>query len=158
MNPFRLLLIAAGLHLVTATFAGDRTVVLQARVELLDGGYGHTRVVVQRTGIAADTLFTGIGGCLRLVLREDERVLLTFQLEGHVTKVVEVNTAHAFSQFSKDRQRKVAFAVELMPQNADGSLAFAAPVGHVTFARGGLMKVAYDSQLVTLPVAETAAL
>lgn len=157
MNTLRTALLTAGLHLLTATLASDRTVVLSAKLEPLDGGSARTRVVVQQAHGAADTVLTGAGGTLRLVLQEDARVLLTFLQEGYVTKVVEVNTANAFSRFSDDKQRKVAFTVELIPQNDDRTLAYAAPVGHVTFAKGGLMKVAYDRQLVTLPVVETVA-
>jgi hypothetical protein len=157
MNTLRTALLTAGLHLLTSALAGDRTVVLSAKLELLDGGTARTRVVVQDAHGATDTVLTGAAGTLRLVLQEDARVLLTFLQEGYVTKVVEVNTANAFSRFSDERQRKVAFTVELIPQNADKSLAYAAPVGHITFAKGGLMKAAYDRQLVTLAVAETMA-
>lgn len=156
MNALRTLAAAASLMLASASFAGEREVTFHGKVVTLDGGTRNTAVIIQRTGQVADTTEVGFGGFFNLALAENEHALLTFTQNGYVTKVVEINTTNCISKFSKEDSRKVRFDVELLPQNEDKSLAFAAPVGHVTFAKGGLVKVQYDHNLVTLPVQENA--
>lgn len=156
MNAFRTLAAAASLMLACATFAGEKSVTFHGKVITVDGGTRKTTVIIQRTGQLADTTQVGFGGLFSLTIGENEHAVLTFSQEGYVTKVVDINSANCISKFSKDDSRKVRFDVELLPQNDDKSLAFAAPVGHVTFAKGGLLKVRYDYDMITLPVQESA--
>ncbi len=156
MNALRTLAAAASLMLASASFAGEKEVTFHGKVVTLDGGTRETTVIIQRTGHQADTTQVGFGGLFNVTLAENEHAMLTFTQNGYVTKVVDINTANCISKFSKDDSRKVRFDVELLPQNEDKNLAFAAPVGHVTFAKGGLLKVQYDHNLVTLPVQENA--
>lgn len=151
MNALRSLIAAASLLIAGSTFAGAKSVAFHGKVVTTDGGARNTLVIVQRVGHVADTLEVGFGGQFNVVLNENEQALITFLQQGYVTKVVDINTSNSISKFSKEDSRKVRFDVELIPQNTDKSLAFAAPVGHVTFAKGGLLKVAYDHQLVVLP-------
>ncbi|HMW97572.1 MAG: hypothetical protein JST41_05655 [Bacteroidetes bacterium] len=154
MNTFRTLAAAASLLLASATFAGEKEVTFHGKVVTLDGGTRKTTVIIQRAGQQADTTEVGFGGLFSMNLGENEHALITFTQNGYVTKVVDINTTNCISKFSKDDSRKVRFDVELLPQNEDKNLAFVAPVGHVTFAKGGLLKVSYDHNLVTLPVQE----
>ncbi len=154
MNTFRTLAAAASLLLACASFAGEKEVTFHGKVVTLDGGTRKTTVIVQRTGQVADTTEVGFGGLFSLTLAENEHAMLTFSQNGYVTKVIDINTTNCISKFSKEDSRNVRFDVELLPQNEDKNLAFAAPVGHVTFAKGGLLKVSYDHNLVTLPVQE----
>ncbi len=154
MNAFRTLAAAASLMLASASFAGEKEVTFHGKVVTLDGGTRKTTVVIQRAGQVADTSEVGFGGLFHVTLGENEHAILTFSQNGYVTKVVDIHTANCISKFSKDDSRKVRFDVELLPQNEDKNLAFAAPVGHVTFAKGGLLKVQYDYEMINLPVQE----
>jgi hypothetical protein len=154
MNALRTLIAAASLMLTSASFAGEKSITFHGKVVTLDGGTRQTTVVIQRSGHEADTTRVGFGGLFHVTLGENEHAMLTFSQDGYVTKVVDINTINCVSKFSKEDSRKVRFDVELLPQNEDRNLAFADPVGHVTFAKGGLLKVRYDHNLVTLPVQE----
>ena len=154
MNALRTLAIAASLMLASASFAGEKEVTFHGKVVTLDGGTRKTTVIIQRADQVADTTEVGFGGLFTLTLGENEKAMVTFTQNGYVTKVIDINTTNCISKFSKDDSRKVRFDVELLPQNEDKNLAFAAPVGHVTFAKGGLLKVSYDHNLVILPVQE----
>ena len=152
MNTFRTLAAAVSLLLASASFAGEKSVTFHGKVVTLDGGTRKTTVIIARPGQVADTTEGGFGGLFHLTLAANEQALVTFSQDGYVTKVVDIDAENGISKFSKEDDRRIRFDVELLPQNADKSLAFAAPVGHVTFAKGGLLKVRYDHELVTLPV------
>lgn len=153
----RLLLAATALLATSCLFAGKQ-VTFHGKIETLDGGARRTTLLVERADGSLDSMVVAGNGTFKLRVEADSRLRLTFRQNGYITKVVEVNTLNAFPKFKNENDREVRFSVELMPQSPANDLAFAAPVGHITFTKGsGLMKVHYDHTLVTLPAADVTA-
>ncbi len=151
MKTLRTLIAATALFLVSAAFA-SKNITFHGKVVTIDAGMRKTTVIIQRTGHEADTTLLGAGGMFSVSIGENEHSIMTFVQDGYITKVVDISTLNAFSKFTKEDDRSVRFDVELIPQNDDRNLAFAGPVGHLTFAKGGLMNVQYDHSMMTLPV------
>jgi len=157
MNARRLLATAATILTASCLFA-SKQVTFHGKIETLDGGARRTMVLVERADGSLDSMVVAGNGTFKLRVEADSRQRLTFRQNGYITKVVEVNTLNAFPKFKSENDREVRFSVELMPQSPSNDLAFAAPVGHITFTKGsGLMKVHYDHTLVTLPAADVTA-
>lgn len=154
----RLLLATAALILSAGCLFASKQVTFHGKIETLDGGARRTTLLVERADGTLDSLVVTGNGTFKLRVDADSQLRLTFRQNGYITKVVEVNTLNAFPKFKNENDREVRFSVELMPQSPTNDLAFAAPVGHITFTKGsGLMKVHYDHTLVTLPAADVTA-
>lgn len=154
----RLLLATAALILSAGCLFASKQVTFHGKIETLDGGARRTTLLVERADGSLDSLVVAANGTFKLRVDADSQLRLTFRQNGYITKVVEVNTLNAFPKFKNENDREVRFSVELMPQSPTNDLAFAAPVGHITFTKGsGLMKVHYDHTLVTLPAADITA-
>ncbi|MBK9275150.1 MAG: hypothetical protein IPM49_11525 [Flavobacteriales bacterium] len=154
----RLLLATAATLLAASCLFASKQVTFHGKIETLDGGARRTTLLVERADGSLDSMVVAGNGTFKLRVEADSRLRLTFRQNGYITKVVEVNTLNAFPKFKNENDREVRFSVELMPQSPANDLAFAAPVGHITFTKGsGLMKVHYDHTLVTLPAADVTA-
>ena len=145
------LLLTAILILATGALFASKQITFHGQIETLDGGYRKGMVVIDRADGSTDSLAITANGKFKITVEENSRVHLTFKQDGYITKVVEVNTVNSFPKFKNETDRTVRFDVQLLPQSPSNDLAFAAPVGHITFTKGsGLMKVHYDHTLVTL--------
>ncbi|MBK8340397.1 MAG: hypothetical protein IPK99_10600 [Flavobacteriales bacterium] len=145
------LLLTAILILAAGSIFANKQITFHGQIETLDGGYRKGMVMIDRADGSTDSLAISANGKFNITVEENTRVLLTFKQNGYITKVVEVNTVNCFPKFKADTDRSVRFDVQLLPQSPNNDLAFAAPVGHITFTKGsGLMKVNYDHTLVTL--------
>jgi len=150
MKPLNLFLTAI-LILAAGSIFASKQITFHGQIETLDGGYRKGMVMVDRADGSTDSLAITANGKFKITVEENTRVLLTFKQNGYITKVVEVNTVSCFPKFKTETERTVRFDVQLLPQSPSNDLAFAAPVGHITFTKGsGLMKVYYDHTLVTL--------
>lgn len=150
MKPLNLLLTAILLFATGSIFA-SKQITFHGQIETLDGGYRKGVVVIDRANGTTDSLAITANGKFKITVEENSRVHLTFKQDGYITKVVEINTVNSFPKFKDETDRTVRFDVQLLPQSPSNDLAFAAPVGHITFTKGsGLMKVHYDHTLVTL--------
>ena len=150
MKPLNLLL-SAILILATGAIFASKQVTFHGQIETLDGGYRRGMVVIDRADGTTDSLAISSKGKCKISVEENSRVHLTFKQDGYITKVVEINTVNSFPKFKDESDRTVRFDVQLLPQSPNKDLAFAAPVGHITFTKGsGLMKVHYDHTLVTI--------
>ena len=150
MKPLNLLLTAILLFATGSIFA-SKQITFHGQIETLDGGYRKGMVVIDRANGTTDSLAITANGKFKITVEENSRVHLTFKQDGYITKVVEINTVNSFPKFKDETDRTVRFDVQLLPQSPSNDLAFAAPVGHITFTKGsGLMKVHYDHTLVTL--------
>lgn len=157
MNARHLLATAIALLAAGCLFA-SKQVTFHGKIEPLDGGARRTVVLVEHADGRLDSMVVNGQGGFKLTVEADSQLRLRFRQDGYITKVVEVNTLHAFPKFKDEHDRDVRFTVELMPQSPSNDLAFASPVGHITFTKGsGLMKVHYDHTLVTVPTADVTA-
>lgn len=154
--------LAMGLLAPAGSTAQDR----QHRVEI------HGRVLVDdnaRTGslevVEVDNrrcipLTMHPDGRFELVLDPGDQAYLRFEKEGYLTKEVLVDTRNAnITPAAAKRNKDLRFAVQMAPQLPDKQLAYAGPVGSITFLKGsGLMKVQYNRSLARTSTGDIVAL
>ncbi|MBS1943401.1 MAG: hypothetical protein JST38_21265 [Bacteroidetes bacterium] len=89
-------------------------------------------------------------GRFNLKLNAGERAYLRFEQEGFLTKEVLVDTRNAnITKAAARKNKSLKFDVQMTPVLPDKQLAYAGPVGIITYLKGtGLMKVKYDRSLV----------
>ncbi|MBV6404242.1 MAG: hypothetical protein IT228_13100 [Flavobacteriales bacterium] len=107
----------------------------QATVEVRVGGSVHT-ATVSRTGR------------FDVLLPADAEVLMRFEHPGHLSKEVVVDTHHAHLGPGGKGHRQLRMGVVLELEKRMGGLAYAGPVGRLTFdAQGGCLAVEHDRRM-----------
>lgn len=89
-------------------------------------------------------------GHFALKLAAGNKAYLRFEQDGYLTKEVLVDTRYAnLTRQAARKNSTLHFAVQMTPELPDKQLAYAGPVGIITFRKGtGLMKVSYDRSMV----------
>lgn len=89
-------------------------------------------------------------GRFTLKLAAGNKAYLRFEQAGYLTKEVLVDTRNAnLTRQAARKNSTLHFAVQMTPELPDKELAYAGPVGIITFRKGtGLMKVSYDRSMV----------
>jgi hypothetical protein len=141
-------LIACGTLAAITTRAQDK-VVIHGRV-LFDGEQNNVFEVVEVSNWVCQPLVVGSDGRFDLKLNAGERAYLRFEQPGYLSKEVLVDTRNANCTKAAARKNKnLRFDVQMTPELPNKQLAYAGPVGIITYLSGtGLMKVRYDRSLV----------
>lgn len=125
-------------------------VVFKGKVLVDDDVRNGTLEVVEVDNRVCIPLVVHPDGRFELVLAAGNKAYLRFEKEGYLTKEILIDTKNAnLTREALRRNNLLRFAVQMVPNLPDGSLAYAAPVGYISFLKGtGLMKVEYDRRVV----------
>jgi hypothetical protein len=125
-------------------------VVIKGQVLVDDDVRNGSLEVVEVDNRVCVPLLVHPDGRFELVLAAGEKAYLRFEKEGYITKEVLVDTKNAnLTREALRKNKLLRFAVQMVPNLPDRSLAYVAPVGYISFLKGtGLMKVRYDRRVV----------
>lgn len=140
---------ACGIASATGAFAQDK-VVIHGRVLIDEQHRQGTFEVLEVGNWVCMPLDVYPDGRFDLKLNAGERAYLRFEQEGYLTKEVLVDTRNAnLTKQAARKNKTLRFDLQMTPQLADRQLAYAGPVGIITYLKGtGLMKVQYERSLV----------
>lgn len=123
-------------------------VVLNAWLQVADGITHDVIVEVEVNGVK-DWGRPDMDGRVEFVLPANEVAMLHFRKAGHLTKTVKVDTRNMQDGPYKGKRRSINFEVVMERTSDQPGMAYAGPVGTITFEAGdGEMTVETDTRLV----------
>lgn len=133
-------------------WCGRKEVLISGRVVVPGGDPSTVMVLAEWPDGTIHGNWCATSGRFTVALPLEAEVRLRFKQNGHVEKVVTVDTRHAADGRSARRvSRGVRFDVELVPEEHLAGFSYDGPVGTISFIPGsGLMKVVYHEQLIQL--------
>lgn len=134
----------------SAAIHGQDRVVIHGKVLMDEGSPDSTFEVMEVDAQSCVPLEVKRNGQFTIKLDIGERAYLRFEQEGYLTKEVLVDTKHAnLTRAAARENRLLRFDVQMTPQLPNKELAYAGPVGIISFQEGtGGMKVQYDRSMV----------
>lgn len=115
----------------------------------LDGAYSNDIIVEVNVNGTKDWSRPDLEGRVDLLLPSGAVALIHFRKPGHLTKTVSVDTHNLPESATRSKQPAISFGVKLEPAGDKGGLAYAGPVGSITFDEvSGNMVIAQDQRLV----------